>query len=74
MPALAERLLKHVLSFSLDGISLPKGVSVLDPLHGEHDAEVQRIVGWIARFKVESAPHVLRGSIRQRPSRANSEM
>lgn len=44
MPTLAERLLEHVLSFSLDGTRLPKGVGVLDPFHGEHGEEVRRIV------------------------------
>ena len=41
---LADRLLKLVTSVSLDGIALPKGVRVLDPLRGENSAEVARIV------------------------------
>lgn len=43
-PTLAERLLPHVLSFSLQGIRLPKGVDVLDPFNGPHADEVRRIV------------------------------
>ncbi len=41
---LADRLLKLVTSVSLDGIALPKGVQVLDPLRGDNSAEVERIV------------------------------
>lgn len=41
---LADRLLKHVLSFSLRGTKLPKGVHVLDPFNGPHADEVRRIV------------------------------
>jgi len=41
---LADRLLEHVLTFSLKGVRLPAGVGVLDPFTGEHGAEVQRIV------------------------------
>jgi len=41
---LAERLLEHVLSFSLDGVKLPRGVGVLDPFHGGHGDDVRRIV------------------------------
>jgi hypothetical protein len=41
---LADRLLKHVLSFSLTGTKLPKGVHVLDPFNGTHAAEIRRIV------------------------------
>lgn len=41
---LADRLLKHVLSFSLSGVAIPKDVSILDPFHGERSAEVRRIV------------------------------
>jgi len=41
---LADRLLKHVLSFSLRGTKLPKGVHVLDPFNGPHADEVLRIV------------------------------
>lgn len=41
---LADRLLEHVLSFSLQGVKLPPGVGVLDPFNGEHANEVRRIV------------------------------
>jgi len=41
---LADRLLRHVLSFSLKGTKLPRGVGVLDPFHGPHAEEVRRIV------------------------------
>lgn len=41
---LADRLLEHVLSFSLEGVRLPAGVGVLDPFTGERGAEVRRIV------------------------------
>ena len=41
---LAERLLQHVLSFSLDDVELPPGVGVLDPFNSEHGEEVRRIV------------------------------
>ena len=41
---LADRLLPHVLSFSLQGTALPKGIGVLDPFHGPHADEVRRIV------------------------------
>lgn len=41
---LADRLLEHVLHFSLKGIKLPKGIGLLDPFNGEHAEEVRRIV------------------------------
>jgi hypothetical protein len=41
---LADRLLKLIRGVSLDGIALPKGVHVLDPLRGENSVEVGRIV------------------------------
>ncbi len=41
---LADRLLGHVLSFSLADVRLPPGVRVLDPFNGPHGAEVKRIV------------------------------
>lgn len=41
---LTDRLLQHVLSFSLKDIDLPNGVGVLDPFNGEHGEEVKRIV------------------------------
>ena len=41
---LADRLLKHVLSFSLKSTPLPAGVGVLDPFNGPNADEVRRIV------------------------------
>jgi hypothetical protein len=41
---LADRLLEHVLSFSLKGTKLPKGIGVLDPFNGPNAGEVRRIV------------------------------
>lgn len=41
---LADRLLPHVLSFSLKGTGLPAGIDVLDPFNGPHADEVRRIV------------------------------
>jgi hypothetical protein len=41
---LADRLLEHVLSFSLKGTKLPKGIGVLDPFNGPNAEEVRRIV------------------------------
>lgn len=41
---LADRLLELVTSISLDEVHLPRGVNVLDPLHGPHAAEVERVV------------------------------
>ncbi len=41
---LADRLLEHVLHFSLRGVRLPPGVGVLDPFNGPHAEEVRRIV------------------------------
>jgi len=41
---LADRLLPHVLSFSLQGTKLPKGIGVLDPFNGPNADEVRRIV------------------------------
>jgi hypothetical protein len=41
---LADRLLQHVLSFSLKGTTLPTGIGVLDPFQGPHADEVRRIV------------------------------
>lgn len=41
---LADRLLKHVLSFSLKGTDLPRGVGLLDPFNGPNASEVRRIV------------------------------
>lgn len=41
---LSDRLLQHVLSFSLQGVALPKDVGVLDPFNGPNAEEVRRIV------------------------------
>ena len=41
---LADRLLQHVLSFSLEGIDIPHGAGVLDPFNGPNAEEVRRIV------------------------------
>ncbi|MEZ4757787.1 MAG: DUF4918 family protein [Flavobacteriales bacterium] len=41
---LADRLLPHVLHFSLKGIELPTGIGVLDPFNGPNADEVSRIV------------------------------
>ncbi len=41
---LADRLLQHVLSFSLQDIKVPKGIGVLDPFNGPNAGEVRRIV------------------------------
>ena len=41
---LADRLLQHVLSFSLSDVRLPKGVGVLDPFNGPNAEEIHRIV------------------------------
>ena len=41
---LADRLLRHVMDLSLDGVVLPPGVGVLDPFNGPNAGEVRRIV------------------------------
>ncbi|MEX1132586.1 MAG: uracil-DNA glycosylase family protein [Flavobacteriales bacterium] len=41
---LADRLLPHVLQFSLKDTKLPKGIGVLDPFNGPNAEEVRRIV------------------------------
>ncbi|MCB9183397.1 MAG: DUF4918 family protein [Flavobacteriales bacterium] len=57
---LSDDLLRHVLSFSLHGIRLPKGVGVLDPFHGEHGTEVRRIVEQFHRaFYADERPRLL---------------
>ena len=59
-PMLADRLLRHVLSFSLHGVDLPKGVGVLDPFNGENSDEVRRIVTTFHRaFYSDNTPRVL---------------
>ncbi len=44
MPTLADRLLDLILCFKPERALLPAGVGLLNPLRGEHGAEVQRIV------------------------------
>lgn len=57
---LADQLLQHVLSFSLKGVQLPKGVGVLDPFNGEHADEVRRIVTLFHRkYYNDAKPRVL---------------
>jgi hypothetical protein len=57
---LADRLLKHVLSFSLDKVHLPDGVGVLDPFNGPNAAEVRRIVTTFHRkYYSDARPRVL---------------
>lgn len=41
---LADRLLEHVLSFSLKPNALPAGIGILNPFEGAHGTEVRRIV------------------------------
>jgi hypothetical protein len=57
---LADRLLKHVLSFSLDREELPEGVGVLDPFNGPQADEVRRIVTLFHRtYYSDTKPRVL---------------
>lgn len=57
---LADRLLEHVLSFSLKGVALPAGVGVLDPFQGAHADEVRRIVTLFhRRFYADDRPRTL---------------
>ena len=57
---LADRLLEHVLSFSLKGVQLPEGVGILDPFSGEHGSEVKRIVTEFHRkFYSDAQPRLL---------------
>ncbi|MGV3638857.1 MAG: uracil-DNA glycosylase family protein, partial [Flavobacteriales bacterium] len=57
---LADRLLQHVLSFSLKDYDLPRGVGVLDPFNGDHGEEVRRIVTTFHhRFFHDDQPRVL---------------
>jgi hypothetical protein len=41
---LSDRLIELVTSVSFEGIAIPEGVRVLDPMHGENSSEVDRIV------------------------------
>ncbi len=57
---LADRLLEHVLSFSLSGVKLPAGVGVLDPFMGANAHEVRRIVTEFHRtFFSDARPRLL---------------
>ncbi|MBK9177467.1 MAG: DUF4918 family protein [Flavobacteriales bacterium] len=57
---LADRLLQHVLSFSLDAVKLPRGVGVLDPFNGPHAEEVRRIVtAFHRKYYSDEQPRVL---------------
>lgn len=57
---LADRLLEHVLSFSLKDVRLPPGVGVLDPFNGPQADEVRRIVTHFhQRFYADERPRVL---------------
>lgn len=57
---LADRLLQHVLSFSLKDVQLPKGLGVLDPFNGEHADEVRRIVKLFhKKYYSDEKPRVL---------------
>lgn len=58
--SLADRLLRHVLSFSLKDVRLPEGVGVLDPFNGGHADEVCRIVTLFHRkFYGDGRPRLL---------------
>ncbi|MBK8498078.1 MAG: DUF4918 family protein [Flavobacteriales bacterium] len=57
---LADRLLQHVLSFSLKDVQLPKGVGVLDPFNGPNADEVRRIVTLFhSKYYSDEKPRVL---------------
>jgi hypothetical protein len=57
---LADRLLKHVLRFSLKHLELPEGVGVLDPFNGPNGDEVRRIVTLFHRkYYSDNKPRVL---------------
>ncbi|MBK7944342.1 MAG: DUF4918 family protein [Flavobacteriales bacterium] len=57
---LADRLLQHVLSFSLADVKLPKDVGVLDPFNGPHNAEVRRIVtAFHRKYYTDEKPRTL---------------
>lgn len=60
MSTLADRLLPLVLNASLAHVRLPKGMDVLDPLNGDHAAEVRRIVELFHRkFFSDARPRTL---------------
>jgi hypothetical protein len=57
---LAERLLQHVMSFSLKNVELPSGIAVLDPFNGPNGMEVRRIVTeFHQRFYQDERPRTL---------------
>lgn len=57
---LDDRLIALIETVSLKGVPLPAGVQVLDPLRGEHAAEVDRIVrAFHHRFFHDDAPRTL---------------
>ncbi|MBL7951142.1 MAG: DUF4918 family protein [Flavobacteriales bacterium] len=57
---LADRLLRHVLSFSLEGTELPRSVGVLDPFNGENADQVRRIVTLFHhRYFSDDRPRIL---------------
>lgn len=57
---LSDRLLQHVLSFSMTDVRLPNGVGVLDPFNGEHGDEVRRIVtAFHRKYYSDDRPRVL---------------
>ena len=57
---LADRLLKHVLSFSMNELELPEQVTVLDPFNGVHADEVRRIVTQFhGTFYTDNRPRTL---------------
>lgn len=57
---LADRLLRHVLSFSLAGLDLPADIDVLDPFNGPHGEQVRRIVTeFHKRFYSDDRPRTL---------------
>lgn len=60
MPTLADRLLPLILNASLDRVTFPRGVGVLDPFNGDHAAEVRRIVSEFHRkFFSDERPRTL---------------
>lgn len=57
---LSDRLLQHVLSFTLKDTRLPKGIGVLDPFNGPNAKEVRRIVTLFHRtFYNDDRPRTL---------------
>ncbi len=60
MPTLADRLLRYVLSFSLQRTDLPEGVGVLDPFNGPNADEIREIVTQFHRhFYSDDRPRIL---------------